>query len=165
MLKRCFIQSYKSGPTLVEGETITQSQDEILSTMKVQEGDIISEKEQEEEVENVNDNSVVLLVRKIIEDAYGAGASDIHIEPYGKDRDSEVRFRVDGRCIEMLTIPKNFIKGVVSRIKILSKLDIAERRKPQDGKIRFKTTGGKDIELRVATVPTANSNGLVSKNP
>ncbi len=153
-----YIKTFKSTPSFVEGETIVQSLDEILSNMKVQDDDFLSEGEEIDEIDNFNDNSVVLLVRKIIEDAFDAGSSDIHIEPYGVARDAEVRFRIDGRCHEVLTIPRNFIKGVVSRIKILAKLDIAERRKPQDGKIKFKTSKGKEIELRVATVPTANSN-------
>ena len=153
-----YIKSFKETPSFVEGETIVQSLDEILSTMKVQDDDYISENDEIDEIDNFNDNSVVLLVRKIIEDAFDAGSSDIHIEPYGVARDAEVRFRIDGRCNEVLTIPRNFIKGVISRIKILAKLDIAERRKPQDGKIKFKTSRGKEIELRVATVPTANNN-------
>ena len=93
-------------------------------------------------------------MNKIIIDAYNRGASDIHIEPYPGKENTRVRVRVDGACSLYQTIPYNYRNAVVSRIKIMSDLDIAERRKPQDGKIKFKKYGGVDIELRVATVPT-----------
>ncbi len=100
----------------------------------------------------------VQLVNKIIEDAFYAGASDIHIEPYGKQRDAEVRFRVDGACSNILNISKANVNSVVARVKVLADLDIAERRKPQDGKIKFTTSQADNIELRVATLPTADGN-------
>jgi type II secretory ATPase GspE/PulE/Tfp pilus assembly ATPase PilB-like protein len=97
---------------------------------------------------------VVKLVNKIILDAHARGASDIHIEPFpGKDN-TQVRTRIDGDCVVYQTIPFSYRNAVVSRIKIMSDLDIAERRKPQDGKIKFKNSDGQDIELRVATLPT-----------
>ena len=111
-----------------------------------------------EEEADVNDNTVVLLVRKIIEDAYHQMASDIHIEPYSFEKDAIVRYRIDGRCQQALTVPTAYIRSVVSRIKVLAKMDISEKRKPQDGKIRFKTSNNKIIELRIATIPTANNN-------
>ncbi len=110
------------------------------------------------ESELTDSRPIVMLVRKIIEDAYEINASDIHIEPYGLEKDAEVRFRVDGVCKNVLTIPKGHIRPVLARFKVLADLDIAERRKPQDGKIKFRTSEGKDIELRVATLPTADGN-------
>ncbi|MBL0700456.1 MAG: GspE/PulE family protein [Desulfosarcina sp.] len=101
-----------------------------------------------------DDNAVVQLVNKIILDAYARGASDIHVEPYPGKKNTEVRIRVDGSCTLYQTIPYSYKNAVISRIKIMSNLDIAERRKPQDGKIKFKKYGGLDVELRVATVPT-----------
>jgi type II secretory ATPase GspE/PulE/Tfp pilus assembly ATPase PilB-like protein len=100
------------------------------------------------------DSAVVQLVNKIILDAHSRGASDIHIEPYPGKMNTQVRIRVDGSCTVYQTIPFSYKAAVVSRIKIMSDLDIAERRLPQDGKIKFKKYGGKDIELRVATIPT-----------
>ena len=100
------------------------------------------------------DSAVVQLVNKIILDAYNRNASDIHIEPYPGKQNTQVRIRVDGSCTVYQTIPFSYKNAVVSRIKIMSDLDIAERRLPQDGKIKFKKYGGKDIELRVATIPT-----------
>ena len=124
--------------------------DEILSQLHSEEDEI------EEETASVSEESsaVVQLVNKIILDAYARGASDIHLEPYPGKQNTQVRIRVDGACALYQTIPYSFKNAVVSRIKIMSDLDIAERRKPQDGKIAFKKYGGKDIELRVATVPT-----------
>ncbi len=113
----------------------------------------------QEEIEiEVDSSSAVQLVNKIIEQAFNLGASDIHIEPYGIIQDAEVRYRVDGNCIDTLRIPKANAKSVVARIKVMADLDIAERRKPQDGKIKFTTTNADQIELRVATVPTSGDN-------
>ncbi len=103
------------------------------------------------------DSAVVKLVNKIILDAYSQGASDIHIEPFPGSENTQVRIRIDGDCTIYQTIPSSYRNAVVSRIKIMSDLDIAERRKPQDGKIKFKKFGNRDIELRVATLPTQGS--------
>ena len=108
----------------------------------------------EERMVDEQDSAVVQLVNKIILDAAARGASDIHIEPFPGKENTRVRIRVDGNCNVYQTIPYSYKNAVISRIKIMADLDISERRKPQDGKIRFKKYGGKDIELRVATVPT-----------
>jgi type II secretory ATPase GspE/PulE/Tfp pilus assembly ATPase PilB-like protein len=105
-----------------------------------------------------NDSAIVRLANQIIADAYRQNASDIHIEPYGEKRETLVRFRVDGDCFEYMKIPQSYRRAIVSRLKIMASLDIAERRKPQDGKIKFKLTENKEIELRVATIPTAGYN-------
>ncbi|MDP1947010.1 MAG: GspE/PulE family protein [Nitrospirota bacterium] len=105
-----------------------------------------------------NDNAIVRLANQIIADAYRQGASDIHVEPYGEKRETLVRFRVDGDCFEYMKIPQSYRRAIVSRLKIMASLDIAERRKPQDGKIKFKLSENKEIELRVATIPTAGYN-------
>jgi len=124
--------------------------DDIISQMQEEEAVI----EEAESSTGEEDSAVVKLVNKIVLDAYERGASDIHIEPYPGRENTDVRIRVDGSCTVYQTIPFNYKNAVISRIKIMSDLDIAERRKPQDGKIKFKKYGGKDIELRVATVPT-----------
>ena len=105
-----------------------------------------------------NDSAIVRLANQIIADAYRQNASDIHIEPYGEKRETLVRFRVDGECFEYMKIPQSYRRAIVSRLKIMASLDIAERRKPQDGKIKFKLSETKEIELRVATLPTAGYN-------
>jgi type II secretory ATPase GspE/PulE/Tfp pilus assembly ATPase PilB-like protein len=108
----------------------------------------------EEQLVNEHDSAVVRLVNQIIVEAWKQGASDIHIEPGGSDRETRVRFRVDGRCFEYLRFPPAYRRALVSRIKIIAGLDIAERRKPQDGKIKFQQADYA-FELRVATIPTA----------
>ncbi len=105
-----------------------------------------------------NDSAIVRLANQIIADAYRQNASDIHVEPYGEKRETIVRFRVDGDCFEYMKIPQSYRRAIVSRLKIMASLDIAERRKPQDGKIKFKLGGDREIELRVATIPTAGYN-------
>lgn len=101
-----------------------------------------------------HDNAVVRLVDRIVADAYRAGASDIHIEPGAARGETVVRFREDGRCYPHLRIPARNQRAIPSRIKVLAQLDIAERRKPQDGKIKLRVDE-RDVELRVATIPTA----------
>ena len=101
-----------------------------------------------------NDNEVVKLVNKVIIDAYQQGASDIHIEPYPGKAKTEIRFRKDGELMTYISVPGSYRNSIAARLKIMCDLDISERRKPQDGKIKFKKFGPLDIELRVATIPT-----------
>jgi type II secretory ATPase GspE/PulE/Tfp pilus assembly ATPase PilB-like protein len=101
------------------------------------------------------DSTLVQLVNKMILDAIDQQASDIHIEANPAGRNMRVRFRKDGALVNYLDLPSRFRKAVVSRIKIMSQLDITERRKPQDGKIEFRRFGPLDVDLRVATIPTA----------
>lgn len=114
------------------------------------------EPEVEEETKKVTekDSVIVKLVNKIIYDAYMNKASDIHIEPYPGKKDVIVRTRIDGQCSIYQKIPYKYKFALPSRIKIMGDLDIAERRRPQDGKIDFKKFGPLDVELRVATMPT-----------
>ncbi|MFB0533270.1 MAG: ATPase, T2SS/T4P/T4SS family [Desulfatiglandales bacterium] len=104
------------------------------------------------------DGAIVQLVNKMVVDAYSRGASDIHIEPRMGKADAVVRFRVDGACHVYQTIPYTYKNALCSRIKIMGDLDIAERRLPQDGKIKFKKYAPLDIELRVAAIPTTGRN-------
>ena len=151
------------------GAATGQGQGDIGSTRKLDEnvsdilGELVNEA-QEAAAEDAgggldeNDNAIVRLANQIIADAYRQGASDIHVEPYGEKRETLVRFRVDGDCFEYMKIPQSYRRAIVSRLKIMASLDIAERRKPQDGKIKFKLSDSKEIELRVATIPTAGYN-------
>jgi type II secretory ATPase GspE/PulE/Tfp pilus assembly ATPase PilB-like protein len=115
------------------------------------------EEEEEGEVEEVDEASgkVVRLVDQIIIAAFRKKASDIHIEPSSSSRITTVRFRLDGMCQEYRRVPNSMARGIVSRVKIMAKLNIAERRKPQDGKIKFRRKGVPAFELRVATIPVA----------
>ncbi|MBM3972822.1 MAG: type II secretion system protein GspE [Planctomycetes bacterium] len=96
------------------------------------------------------DSPIVKLVNKMILDACNAGASDVHIEPFEKK--VVVRFRKDGAMFEAMTLPKRMQNNITSRIKIMSKLDIAEKRKPQDGKFQMKM-GKKAVDFRVSILP------------
>jgi len=101
-----------------------------------------------------SDSNIVNLVNDLINEAFVRRASDIHIEPDTKDAVVNVRFRIDGECIPYRMLPYEYRMAIVSRIKIMSNLDITERRLPQDGKIKYKRPGAEEIELRVATIPT-----------
>ncbi|HCY62927.1 MAG TPA: secretion system protein E [Oxalobacteraceae bacterium] len=127
-------------------------------------GDLLSDMEDSEddagevaevELSAAADNELVKLVNKIIVDAYRQGASDIHIEPRPGKEKTQIRFRKDGSLEPYIEIPASYRSAIAARIKIMCDLDISERRKPQDGKIKFKKFGPLDIELRVATIPSA----------
>jgi type IV pilus assembly protein PilB len=106
-----------------------------------------------EELESEDSAPIIQLANRIIEDAYISGASDIHVEPLEKEL--LVRYRIDGLCQEKLRLPRQVANSLVTRLKIMCNLDIAERRLPQDGRIVFKkfTKKNIDIDLRVATGP------------
>jgi type II secretory ATPase GspE/PulE/Tfp pilus assembly ATPase PilB-like protein len=110
--------------------------------------------EEDGEVVTESDSVIMQLVNKIINDAYNRRSSDIHIEPNVGKKNVEVRYRIDGDCALYQTLPYSYRAAVISRIKIMSNLDITVRRIPQDGKIKFKRPHGEEIELRVATIPT-----------
>ncbi len=100
------------------------------------------------------DNELVKFVNKVIVDAYNQKVSDIHIEPMPGKLKTGIRFRIDGTLMPYIEVPAHFRQAMVTRLKIMCDLDISERRKPQDGKIKFKKYGPLDIELRVATIPS-----------
>ena len=106
------------------------------------------------------DASVIQLVHRVIKEAVERGSSDIHFEP-GED-EMRVRYRIDGVLQEAATVPLSAIPAVVSRVKILSDLDIAERRVPQDGRISMEVEG-RPIDLRVATLPAAHGEKVVMR--
>ncbi len=110
-----------------------------------------------EEVSAAADNELVKLVNKIIIDAHKMGVSDIHIEPYPGKAKTQIRFRRDGSLMPYIEIPASYRNPIVTRIKIMCDMDISQKRKPQDGKIKFRKFGPLDIELRVATIPSVGS--------
>ncbi len=120
----------------------------------------ISFEEEEEEIEiteetDESSSQVVRLVDQIIVTALRKNASDIHVEPSPSTNKTTIRFRLDGVCQEYMQIPNSMTRGVISRIKIMAGIDIAERRLPQDGKIKFRRKGIPPLDLRLATLPTA----------
>ena len=110
--------------------------------------------------ESAGDAPVIKLVNSIIAQAVEEAASDIHFEPEG--RDMRVRFRVDGVLRETTQIPRRMVPGVISRVKIMADLDIAEKRVPQDGRVSL-TVEGHPIDTRVVTMPRVDGEGLVMR--
>lgn len=136
------IENYFAKPTFAEIEIVSEE---------------LPEEEPTEDITLI-DSTIVQLVNSIIEEAYSKRASDIHWEsPPGKSG-LQIRFRVDGECFYYTTIPENQKRQVISRIKIMANLNIAERRLPQDGKIKYRTKDGSTFEIRVAVIPTIEGN-------
>ena len=131
----------------------TTSIDQMLADMG---GPLGGDDENDDSLESAAaDNELVKFVNKVIVDAYHQKASDIHIEPMPGKLKTGIRFRIDGSLVPYIEVPAHFRQAMVTRLKIMCDLDISERRKPQDGKIKFKKYGPLDIELRVATIPSA----------
>jgi general secretion pathway protein E len=141
---------YGAGPTSIG---------EIVETTGYDEGDVA-----DEDVERLRDLAseapVIRLVNLLIDRAVEARASDIHIEPF--ESKLRVRYRIDGVLREVEAPPNRFRAAVISRIKIMAKLNIAERRLPQDGRIKL-ATRGKEIDLRISVVPTMHGESLVMR--
>jgi len=115
----------------------------------------------EEMAKAADDAPVIKLVNLILKDAIAKGASDIHVEPYEKD--FRVRFRIDGVLYEVMKPPMKLRNAMTSRLKIMASLDISERRLPQDGRIKIKLGGGKEMDFRVSVCPTLFGEKIVMR--
>ncbi|HMS84369.1 MAG TPA: GspE/PulE family protein [Nitrospira sp.] len=135
------------------GGSITDILGELVDEASIERNAEVERREIDE-----NDSAIVRLANQIIAEAYRLEASDVHVEPYSDRKETAVRFRVDGTCFTYMRIPATYRRAIVSRLKIMANLDIAERRKPQDGKLRYKLAKDREIEVRVATIPTAGNN-------
>ncbi len=124
----------------------------------------LADLDDEAEVADIRDATdeapIVKLVNSIIAQAADDGASDIHFEPQMKDL--SIRFRIDGVLQPIMSVPRRMLSGVISRVKIMADLDIAERRVPQDGRIGL-MVGGRPIDMRVATLPTVHGEKVVMR--
>jgi type IV pilus assembly protein PilB len=134
--------------------------------LEVEEEDLVAEDEEEgddlEAEDGISDAPLVRLVNSIIFQAAEDGSSDIHFEPQADAL--VVRFRTDGVLHEMQRIPRKMTPGVITRLKVLAKLDIAERRKPQDGRISLSAqAAGRMLDIRVATLPTVDGEKVVMR--
>jgi type IV pilus assembly protein PilB len=130
----------------VAGAELTESEAEAQEVVDLHETD--------------DDAPVIKLVNQIVAQAVEQGASDVHITPDGKE--TRVRFRVDGVLSDVTTVPKRMGPGVVSRVKIMSELDISERRLPQDGRVGL-TVDGRHVDLRVVTLPSVHGESIVMR--
>ena len=136
----------EKGPDLDE---VMQGFDDSEVSVVESEGDDVNSVDLEKSAEEA---PVVKLVNLILLDAIKKGASDIHVEPYEKD--FRVRFRIDGVLYEVMKPPMKLRNAMISRLKIMSELDISERRLPQDGRIKLKLGKGKEMDFRVSVCPT-----------
>lgn len=118
-------------------------------------------KAEEEETDDSADSPVVKFVNKMLYDAIGLGASDLHFEPYEKFY--RVRFRVDGVLKEMARPPRAYIEKMAARIKVMSRLDVSEKRVPQDGRTKLKISADKTIDFRVSTCPMLHGEKIVMR--
>ena len=152
-VKKALDRAYDSAGTMAD---VMKNMEEDL--------DVVDEEESAAEAEaglgHVNDAPIVKLVNSLIADAVRKGASDIHIEPYEKTM--RVRFRIDGALQEMMAPPYKFKAAMTSRLKIMADLDIAERRVPQDGRIKIKVIN-RTIDLRVNSLPTIFGEKIVMR--
>src|SRR5919109_458646 len=151
---------YEIRPAVAANEDVTaligrlnQIDDVVVEEVAVDEGPEVVDLR-----ESADDAPVVKLVNSLIAQGIDQGASDIHFEPVGGEL--SVRFRVDGVLAEATRIPRKLVAGVVSRIKIMSDLDIAERRIPQDGRTAL-NIDGRRVDVRVATLPLVGGEGAV----
>ena len=144
-----------------DGGDYEEGFDDIFSNMDDDGGVEMEEGDEDEEDEGLAATSAIIqLVNRIITEAERLGASDIHVEPGKDNAPGGVRIRVDGLCREIIKIPKEHCAALIARIKVMSRLNIAEKRLPQDGKCKLKVRG-KKLELRVATVPTVQGESAV----
>jgi type IV pilus assembly protein PilB len=145
---------------LTANESQDYNVDEILSDVDADDVEIVKEDKNDPDLEDAESSPVVKYVNHIIQTAMKEGASDIHIEP--DEKTLKVRFRIDGVLFEMMNPPRKMHAALTSRIKIMSNLDIAERRLPQDGRIRV-TVLGRKLDLRVSTIPTPKGEKTVMR--
>lgn len=138
----------------------TEELSSILDDIDTEEFEVVEEREEDVTGVNVDDAPLVRLVNSLLVDAVKRGASDIHIEPFEKH--VRVRFRIDGTLNEMPPLPNKLKPAVTSRIKIMSELDISERRVPQDGRIKIRMPQ-KTVEFRVSTLPTLFGEKIVMR--
>ncbi len=176
-----FITGYRVEPVVASEEALREALDKYYGTTHaielkkvmddlstVEEVGVLDVIEEEEEMDvadleaGADEAPVVRLVNLILSDAIKRGASDIHVEPY--ERSYRVRFRIDGILYEIMNPPLKLKEAITSRIKILSKLDIAEKRLPQDGRIKLKMKLAgklKELDFRVSTIPTLHGEKVV----
>jgi type IV pilus assembly protein PilB len=134
--------------------------EEVVGDAGVSESDAEQQAEVVDLHETADDGPVIKLVNQIVAQAVELHASDVHLAPDGKE--VRVRFRVDGVLQEITTVPRRMAAGVVSRVKIMSELDIAEKRLPQDGRVGL-TVDGRHVDLRVVTLPSVHGESIVMR--
>ncbi|MCO6456728.1 MAG: type II/IV secretion system protein [Pirellulaceae bacterium] len=143
----------------IEGESADSMLQEFTDTA-IDFTETESDSAHADEVVDENSAPVVRLVQLMIQEAVQLRASDIHVEPF--ENRVRIRYRIDGVLIQRDTPPRRLLAAIISRIKILAKMDIAERRRPQDGRIKV-TVGDKELDLRVSIIPTNHGQSVVMR--
>jgi type IV pilus assembly protein PilB len=170
-----FLTGYNIEPVVTSEPALREAIEKYYAEKGPNLEDIISNMEDDVEVSEADDEGgnveemakaaddapVIKLVNLILKDAIGKRASDIHIEPYEKD--FRVRFRIDGVMYEVMKPPMKLRNAITSRLKIMAQLDISERRLPQDGRIKIKLGGGKEMDFRVSVCPTLFGEKIVMR--
>ena len=146
--------------SLTDGEAEDYDVEGMLVDIDEDDIEVRHDEIDDDDAKDADSSPVVRLVNHLIQGALKEGASDIHIEP--GEKDLKVRFRIDGILFDFMNPPKKMHAAIISRIKIMSNLDIAERRLPQDGRIRAKVLG-RALDLRVSTCPTAHGEKAVMR--
>lgn len=150
-----YYQSAKKSADMTSLASEMEFSDEALNFTQSLQAQLIGENEGEDQA------GIVKLVNTMLTEAIKTKASDIHIEPYEKRL--RIRFRVDGNLIEKVQPPAGIANALSSRLKIMSRLDIAERRKPQDGRLKAKTANGMEVDFRVSVLPTLFGEKIVMR--
>ena len=132
--------------------TMSELMDADLDNLDVSSGEDDSKKDSDVNESDIDDTPVVRFVNKVLLDAINTGASDIHLEPYEKE--FRVRFRSDGVLHEITSPPRSLAMRIIARLKVMSRMNIAERRVPQDGRIKMNLSRNRSIDFRVNTLPT-----------
>jgi type IV pilus assembly protein PilB len=146
--------------TLTDGESEDYNVEELMIDADEDDVEVVKENVDDADAKDAESSPVVRLVNHLIQSALKENASDIHIEP--GEKDLKVRLRIDGVLFDLMSPPKKMHAAITSRIKIMSNLDIAERRLPQDGRIRA-TVLGRKLDLRVSTLPTSHGEKTVMR--
>lgn len=157
------IEFVVSSETSIENAIVKYYESEsigsVMSDLESDTSSIIVGEEIDGNVNDDDDEPIIRFVNLVMTEAVKTGASDIHLEPYeGKFR---IRFRIDGRLVERLQPPQGAAAAITNRIKIMSKLDISEKRRPQDGRLKLRFGGKDEIEFRVSSVPSMFGEKLV----
>lgn len=135
-----------------QGADISKMMNEMATASSTQVSEIESSIAIDDNKATASDGPIINFVNRMLAEAIQTGVSDIHIEPYEKRL--RIRFRLDGTLTEKVQPPQNAASALISRIKIMSKLDIAERRRPQDGRLKVRLSEGKEVDFRVSVIPT-----------
>src|SRR5579863_6009348 len=156
------LTGYQIRVAVTTGEDISNVISRLARVGEVHQDELADEEGDVVELHETSDDApVVRLVHQLVGQAVEEGASDLHITPDGGS-DLRVRFRIDGVLRDVTSVPRRLAAGVISRMKIMSELDIAERRVPQDGRVGL-TVDGHRVDLRVVTVPTVRGEGVVMR--